>query len=470
MGRLIKVFTKNLDYLKNRNRVSVLIFRILSSPLFWVMICSLAFRLIYYRSVYTYSQFVDSGTYLNYPEKLYEGQVNALRTPGYPYFLMIIRSLFGSAKFLPAVAVIQDLLLYLSILFFYKISESFIKNRFVLFLTSLTYGCLPSIINYSRTILTESLSITAFVVFTYFVVRYIKKPGIVTALLIGLSTFILVMIRPSFLYITALVVLFWIVRAIFRKSELKFCMIGIAGAILSILLITGYSYLNFVDNKVFSVSSVSDFNELGVIIKSDVYLGGSDEEMVKAIYQLKVVENKDSYAATVQTLNKFGYIRVAKFNSTTIKNHPIPFAKYMVIHAFDLADNPINSVYASYKMGSNWVVLYNNLFPVTYGAVYLLLFIYFIFVVGRFVSGRSIPWEMSFVWLLLAGYLFTTLSAGPGEYARLMYPTWFLIILLIYHVLDSALPGVSTGNEVIKKQTGEIGILPDMPERNALMH
>ena len=73
-------------------------------------------------------------------------------------------------------------------------------------------------------------------ILSYFTVSYLKKSRFIIAVIIGLLMFILVMIKPAFIYIVAIYIVFWIIRFFTHKKEWKYNIIGVASIIVTIII------------------------------------------------------------------------------------------------------------------------------------------------------------------------------------------------------------------------------------------
>ena len=77
-------------------------------------------------------------------------------------------------------------------------------------IVTLLYGCFPEIFTYNRVILTESLSISLLVMYFCLIIKYISEPTNKKTILIGAYTLLLIMLRPSFIYLTIVLAIMFV--------------------------------------------------------------------------------------------------------------------------------------------------------------------------------------------------------------------------------------------------------------------
>src|SRR5882757_3550069 len=128
---------------KSRNNTLA---KVISTPLFWILIISGAVRLCYYLSLLNTTA-VDTASYINYHANILKGQTDGLRTPVYPYFIKLI-GLFGEQNLTDNVVIAQIIISFLSIILFYKIAQAVFKKKAVIFAASVFYGVMLPVVNF----------------------------------------------------------------------------------------------------------------------------------------------------------------------------------------------------------------------------------------------------------------------------------------------------------------------------------
>jgi len=421
-----------LDSFAGKGKWQSALVKYISSDLFWILICCGVFRLVFYLSFNNGDGSGDSETYWNYSANIFQGHVDILRTPVYPYFVKIM-GLFGNDSLIQNIILVQAIISFLAIIIFYKIAGTVIQNRTVIIIATIVYGIMPSLISWDKCILTESLSICAIVVFIYFTLRYLKKPTILKAILLTLFIFIAIMLRPSFIILLPVVILFWMLRIIFFKTDWKSCLSGIAASIVCVLLILGYSMLNFKDNGYNGISIVSSINQLDVVINANMYMDGNDSVISETI-KSNLHEPHGSYNSMYYVLfPQFSHERIAKFLRSCIMNQPGVYLKDAFGKMVTLGKSTTRAVYVSSKGGLSGKLLspLSHFFSINFLILYIVLFFDFIYIIVRWIKSHQILWFKIILLSIIITQLVTIIIGAQGEYKRLFVIVLPCVIILL---------------------------------------
>lgn len=177
----------------------------------WLVI--LAVRFSWY---YTHTAAViypDSYDYFAY-DPLQALQLHAVngRPPVYGMFLYIVRAVAGDANAANAAAFLQKLIALLVL----PVLSATLRRLGVgsgwrsVFL--LLYGACPAVYGWDNCILTESLSLSATVVFFFLIVRYIQEKSLRDGVGALVVTVLLIFLRPQFLVYLAMLLVFFVWR------------------------------------------------------------------------------------------------------------------------------------------------------------------------------------------------------------------------------------------------------------------
>ncbi len=158
------------------------------------------------------------------------GEPIAYRTPAYPWFLAIVRSLFGEHALL-AVVVIQATMWTAAVWIAGKITVRITQSAWALPLTLLVSLPAVSAITYSTTLLTESMFTLLLMLSSLLVLCYCQQPSRRVAILIGLLLACTVLTRPIAIYwwLAHLVLVIWAMRQLsfpIRWSDLALAVIA----------------------------------------------------------------------------------------------------------------------------------------------------------------------------------------------------------------------------------------------------
>ena len=216
----------------------------------------------------------DTPYYFLAGEYLWHGQLDCLRTPVYPLLLQSFKVCFGNVGIV-AIVILQSIVYLFSVASLRNIACSVIKSPFVWQLVSVMYVvCVAP--GWCNELLTESLSISGFVILTDWVFRYINQPSWRRSVAIAIMTALLVFLRPTFIFLFAVLPLVWIVLWI-RNNRRSIQLASFVLTLLCVLSYLGYckayekefgvfsSTMSFVCNDVYNLkdSSCWDLERVG---------------------------------------------------------------------------------------------------------------------------------------------------------------------------------------------------------------
>jgi hypothetical protein len=423
-------------------KVQRIIFKIISSDLFWLLIiCGICRLLYYYCLSNIYCYFEDSKSYLYYTANIFIGRVDGWRTPVYPYFIKLIK-FFSSENYIQNVVIVQSIISFFSIILFYKTLCLVFKKRAIIFLASLIFGIMPTIVNFDKCIYTESISISAGILFLYFIVSYLKKPTMLKALLFSSYVFFLIMLRPAFISLLPLIIIFWITRIVFNKSEWKICLYGLAASSVSILLVLGYSKLNYIQNGFNGISMVFNANQMDNIINYNIYQNGNDYEISNTIQQNMIFHpvsnpNNDTIQAIVKS--KYDQQRINKFIHNCIKNNLNKYTYCTLKKIYYLSFKTTSIIFAdTIKEGYTvkWFWLISSIISFPFIVVFALLFIDFIYILRFWNILKQPPWLKIIIFSIIAMQLITCITGAQGEYMRLFVISLPYVIVQLFSYID----------------------------------
>ena len=424
-----------------------LLLRILSADLFWVFIISAIIRTIYYSTLLSTRQ-VDTASYINYHANILKGQTEALRTPVYPYFIKSI-ALFGTDNLINNIATAQIIISFLSIILFYKTVNHILKNRGMVIAASLLYGAMLPVFNFDKVVITESLSVSYIVLLMYLLTSYLQTPKKSKAIILTLSVFIAIMLRPSFIYLLPLTGAFWIFRLMMIKPERKTCLAGLCTSAMVITLLLGYSYLNQKNFGFNGISVVTNNNQMTVVIRSGLYNNGNDPEISNAIKnnfrQLhKKVVPKDSLINITQ---KFDHERVHKFLVNCVMNQKDAYARHIYGVITSLENENIFTDYATHKstpLAYKIDAVEYSVFRINFIFLYLFLGICLLLLIVKWIKAKQPPWFILVLWLISIAQIAVAVIGGYDEYQRLIIAAIPALIILLFICMDELLAGLNS--------------------------
>ncbi|WP_299678964.1 hypothetical protein [uncultured Dokdonia sp.] len=429
---------------------------ILQKPLlFLIIIGALARILIALCYSNQVSIFNDSESYVPLAEKL--GALNlkgydGLRTPGYPFLLMLSGINFSVVVF------IQMILGIISSIFLFKISYKLIHSTALALLNALSISFFLHILFYERAILTEALTLSTLIVCLWYIthIQFFnqEKSSKITykqSLILGILMAVVFLVRPMFIVITPLVVFCFIVG----YRHLRFTAILSRALLLcipAVMSYQGWSYLNFQNTGYKSVTAFSginlaqscvsfvdkandthaDLRDLYVHKRDSVIAENGDVSMtVWRVYEtLKAKEN-----ITVSELSQ----RFDPMTKELIKNNPSSYFKQVGISWIDFWEEYILWNYSKFEykiptwtLSGIWLYIQT---PMLYIMNVLFLIISGIITIRRIREKRFYFDFYLFCTVLIIGSSIGQALVIYGNNGRFSVPFLPFIIIVISHYL-----------------------------------
>lgn len=212
----------------------------------------------------------DTYYYLLAGENFWNGNIDCLRTPVFPLLLKMFSVCFGEKGGIIGVIIIQSIVYLLSVASLRNVARCVIKSHLIRNVVCLLYVvCVAP--GWCNELMTESLSISGCVIMTDLVFRYIKKPSWYLSVGIFLMTVLLVFLRPSFIFLFAVLPIVWIVLWI-RRNNRTMQVVSLALTLLCTTIYLGYckvyekeygvftSSISFVCNDIYNLKRSGSWN------------------------------------------------------------------------------------------------------------------------------------------------------------------------------------------------------------------
>ena len=391
------------------------------SPIFWIEVIFFITVLSGFPNYYTNT---DTSSYSWFPVNVFRGETHKFRTPVYPYVIKTVTFFtreklhynedaqrFSSGVFsIHCLIALQTIVMGISLCLLYYSAKHIIKSPVVLFITILFVGL--GLSSYQRWILTEPLSISFIMIFISLMINYLSNPTSLKAAGISLFSLILVMLRPVFIYVVALLWAFWLMRIVFSNSRIT-SITGTICLMLTSVCIFEYYKLNERNNGFWGISQIGTINQLNCIMFRGFYKDGSDPEINQYIENL----NLDPSAAfdwnlTMRMIEKFSYNRIDQYSKVTIRNNFIPY-----------------SICCLKSMWRDSYKCYWKLF-------YLLGITDFILCIVLWIRFSQIPWLRLGMWGLFYGLIAIIYFNVTYDYERLCSPCLPALYIIIARYID----------------------------------
>lgn len=430
--------------IENKIRMKEKIIKLIKCPIIYVILICLLFEMKLYRIVPQYSFSADSYSYSSmYRGDLSQGKVDALRTPVYPYFIKLIKKIGGEDNLYPNVVKVQKIFFVFALIMLFISMKKITKSNTISSVVTLIVGICPYLIFYNTLILTESLAIFEMIFLIFETVMYIesnsKKAKYVHGIIIAIIQLFMVMTRPAFLYVIPAYICFWVIRFFIHRNEWKNILVGLIALIITSAILLTYCKLMKKQYGIFGFSDVTFINDIVMIIDSNVYQEGDNEDIKNLIYSVRGDTggaNSWKAAETVQQqysreeLNEF--IKSAKMSSA--------FLKFLAKKSIDIGQYTIGTTgYTQVKEEYsffNSTNMANLLIPINFAFVYFMVGIALVYLVYDLFKNAKIDWYIAMPTVLIFLNLITLIIGAPSEPQRLFAASVVLVIMLIGYMFS----------------------------------
>jgi hypothetical protein len=309
--------------------------------------------------------------------------------------------------------------------------------------TMLIYVAHPAFIFYHNQIITESLSISLGVIYTYYLVKYIKTGQTKYVWLFHLLMLILIFIKPAFLILLAASAILFLYILLFRRHHYSWrsCFLSCA---LACLIIAGYMSALNKKYDVWGISSVTDINYYWMMRKC--YLMDTipfENEAHLAEFNTHTFDHPNSEAFFI--LNNYGWKEFHTVVQNSLKqNHKVFLTNRWLTY---MRTENLKETVGIGSVGNAWKIA-TLLCGITFYQLFALLIFYSLLIAYSLFKSRKIP-IISLIFLTcIVLNLLSILLAAPNDYGRLIVPTIPMLLLVIMQISEWII-------DVIKKKANQ---------------
>ena len=407
-----------------------------------VVICVRGLVYSFYNEV---SIYLDTSSYVYFTQNILKGEINALRTPVYPNIIKFITLFDRSAGLYANITIMQEIVSLISVVILYMTLRKVMKNQMTANLATIIYGCLPSIFTYNRVILTESLSISLFVMYFCLIIKYLTNPNIKKAILIGIATLVLIMLRPSFLYLLVMLIIMFGLVFILKKESRKTAIYGglsILGVVICILV---YSYGNLKQNGYFSISSVTQINQLDNIINLRIFdtRDSQDAGIIDTIDDWIDGYDGPWYRKTTEKImTNYTVEEVDNYISRCIKNNFWQYVERTINKALELQLEQCDEIYLSAKEGKPLIKPL-----ICFGVIFIYVIYNAIYILAKTIKKQKISILQTTLLVTILGQIAIIILGAQAEFSRLFIPVLPIVIISIAWNVDDILQSFENKEE-----------------------
>lgn len=371
------------------------------------------------------------------------------RTPLYPLLIDILGG--NNPIALSLVTVFQLVLSCVSLIVLYKICILINNNKFLNLIIISLYCVSSSINGWERIILTESISLSIIVLFSYFVIRHLKsiennnyddakKMAIYSIVLIGVAVFF----NPKFLAFFIIATLFYVLRLLFVKKQFKMVIHSLLASGVFIILIFGYQYLFFLQYDNFSMSNSIVYQKVTLFADTGLYLKSDNDAIKITISKALETNNGNPVEARFAVYEKFDFKEVKKFTNDLIVKNPVGYLNVIIKIIREVSGEPFIN-YASLAFSESldkildFYSYYLSPFTITFahGYRYAFLSLVFLFICAKLKKNVN-------AWVCLGSFSFISVSyltsvlGTNAEFPRtaiFAVPYFFILLAVLFDLL-----------------------------------
>lgn len=380
----------------------------------------------------------DTQFYYLAGEQLCNGHIDCLRTPVYPLLLQLFSVCFGHNGSIVGVTILQSIIYLISAASLRNITKFTIKNRYIQESVAILYViCVAP--GWCNEMMTESLSISGCVIIADQLCRYISRPSYRLSISIFILTFLLVFLRPSFIFLFAIAPMVWIVLWI-RKNNRMLQMISLTLSLACVVTFLGYCKAYEKEYGVFS-SSIS-------FICNDIYnlqrSGAWDTSKIsnhQAQLFMSNIEDDINYAPTYEAVSANpkclpSIVQACEELKTgsekTLRVHQLKISAASFDKHFNASVNTKTPLSAILFASSLFLSLPLSLF-------YAIVVISFSSLVVFFLRKRNIPLIGAVLVLFSAAQCIGIVLYASEAHERLLLPVYPLFLILLGLYIEKAL-------------------------------
>jgi hypothetical protein len=377
----------------------------------------------------------DSVSYFAFVD-IFRGIVDLYHTPFYPYVIKLFEYI-SRDNLVQNLIFFQQVISFLSVIPFYFISKSIVKNRYLIIIATLFYGVWHPILIQNVHLNPESLCFAGSTLMLFILVKYLEKPKKLTALSIGIFPLFLIMLKPTYLILILVVLLFFVFRFVIVREERKNLYWGLLGLFFCASGVMGYCEMNNRHNGQFVLSNIYLNNSIAHISQSGAYRYGDDEELIAIVdatrhlgyYMAPFIINND-------VMDKYS-VYYKRFPQYLPPTDDMLFCMNMPdrenysperIKRF-IRNSQLTAVYGKYMLGRVIDIIF------AYGNLFVLFVLQSTFIIVAFVKYKKIAWAQSFCILFVLGQFFSITIGGLDDIDRCLIPAYPFIIQIAASLL-----------------------------------
>ena len=362
----------------------------------------------------------DTYTYIDAWSSLLEGHIDKWRTPVYPIFLGVMKTICGN-HYLYYVVAIQHFVFLLSIKYFYLLLQNVITNNKLSFSLTLFYALYPCVATYNCCIMTETFAVAGSIFLLYSIFKLYKTSNYYFGIYMFLWLFFLIFLRPAVVYLLPVIIVGWCIVAIKRKSfGDRSVLCGITGSVVVSILLTVYLFMFKSNYGVFTPSGIGLINQYTVAKAANVI------DLNKTGEELGFYQEAEKY------INLMGMEAFSDSLNQSISQNKGKYISRIFLNVRKAAED--NLFEPSWPTGIIGVV--SNLMGIKLKIIYFVFLIYAIILLRWMNRQKEFAFFSCLLFMIGVSNFILIIMGSPGEYGRLSLPAIPTYIIMIGQLLN----------------------------------
>lgn len=388
-----------------------------------------------------YLEDADTSTYCF--EKFHKVFMNAQRLPGYPLFLYLTKKAFFQESIeaaFPYVVMLQTVLSLLSVAAFYGIVMRITGRKWLAATSTVLYACMPSVIAWDRYIMSEAVALPMMVFLIYFLAEYLHRPTAKMATLIGVFGGVMVLVRPSFVFVPVIWGMFLALKWICEKVERRQRLYGGLGLLIGVALLMPSCYNNYRIYGKFMLNQVYYKNRIAMLLEDNMYENEAYPQMsldLKEHYD----ETGNKYGAAYLLAEDYGLKDCIAYLKDTQKLHAAKYRNYTLekfrtvsqlrCSAYTYTNRALTVEHDKYQETGLIPFLDRLTCPYTFLSMWLLSAIEIIYGLIIWIRRKRVPWISFGLAAFILANTITNIVGADDAWQRLSICAIPVMVLLV---------------------------------------
>lgn len=372
----------------------------------------------------------DSESYICAWDNFVRGEIDVLRTPVYPCFLGLMKTLFGEHYYRIAVICMQHIVFIISIYCFHKVALIFIPSKRIAFVVSLCYATFSLLITWNNYILTESFSVSGTVMLTYVIFKMRQSNSLLYALWHFLLLAILVFLRPSFIYMIFVLGCIWFSLSFVKKERIT-SLCGMTGVVMTVLLLLLYAKAYERAHGIYACSCVNTINQIFVARQYELWNPDViDNQKLKehiVEYDTDITSEDNIWNETLMLKDKFDLKTLNDAIYGSYKSNPIKWFESCWTRFIKSMDYYLFTI----DTGTNPLLRRLRFVEPTLCFLYVFILIYTTILCVYVVKVKKVPWMSLLFNVLIIGNVVVAIVGAQNGWSRLVRASIPLFLLMV---------------------------------------